>query len=157
VNGDTESLYYRLGLMAARRRDLKGAALYARYALALNVEHGGAAKLLEICLEELGESASGGNAPNGSETPAGPLAAIRALVEKKKWRAAEKIAELLPIQSVRILNIRGCLLAAAKSYARAAACFAKALTMDRFNSLAAEGFAETSRPGAFIWKWLWRK
>jgi tetratricopeptide (TPR) repeat protein len=75
------------------------------------------------------------------------------LAGQKKWRAAEKAAQAVPRRSVRVLNIRGCLLAAAKRYAQAADCFAKALTMDRCNALAAEGFAETAARR----KWFWVK
>jgi tetratricopeptide (TPR) repeat protein len=136
--------YYRLALAAALRRDLSGAALYARYALALNPDHEGAVKLLELCLDELGENAAGETVEDG-------LDHVRKLAEQKKWRAAEKAAQAVPRQSVRILNIRGCLLAAAKRYAQAAECFAKALVMDHSNALAAEGFAETSARR----KWCW--
>jgi tetratricopeptide (TPR) repeat protein len=126
--------YYRLALAAARRRDLRGAVLDARCALALNPEHEGAAKLLSLCLDELGDD---------DDTPDG-LEKVRALVEQKKWRNAEKAAKSIPRQSVRILNIRACLLAAAKRYASSSACFAKVLTMDRCNALASEGLAETA-------------
>jgi tetratricopeptide (TPR) repeat protein len=148
MNGER---YYRMALAAAVRRDLAGAVLYARYALALNVEHPGAAKLLELCLDELGEVAGGYD----------DLDRVRVLAGQKKWCAAEKAARAIPRQSVHILNIRGCLLAAAKRYARAADCFARALTMDRSNALAAEGFAETSSRRNFLqsfpWKWCWGK
>jgi tetratricopeptide (TPR) repeat protein len=140
--------YYRMALIAAQRRDLSGAVLYARYALALNPEHEGAAKLLELCLDEWGEAAAGNHTEDGLET-------VRTLAGQKKWRAAEKAAQALPRQSVRILNIRGCLLATAKRYAGAAVCFAKALTMDRSNARAAQGFVETSsrRNGLCPWHW----
>jgi tetratricopeptide (TPR) repeat protein len=153
MNGDLERPqhhYYRLALVAARRRDLSAAALYARYALALNADHEGAAKLLALCLDDLGE-AGGGYALSGyavgeyaSGNAADGLAKVRELAGQKKWRAAEKAAQALPRRSVRILNIRGCLLAAAKRYAQAAECFAEALAMDRGNTLAAKGFAETA-------------
>jgi tetratricopeptide (TPR) repeat protein len=150
MSGEFETRYYRrhyrLALAAAQRRDLNNAALYARYALALNPNHEGAAKLLELCLDELGESAAG-------ETVGDGLGRVRELAEQKKWRAAEKAAQAVPRRSVRILNIRGCLLAAAKRYAQAADCFAKALMMDRCNALAAEGLAETAAQR----KWFWVK
>jgi tetratricopeptide (TPR) repeat protein len=138
-----EGTYYRLALLAARRRDISGAALYARYALAFNPEQAGAAKLLELCRDELGELPGGENAAGDG------LARVRELAAQKKWRAAEKAAGALPRQSVRILNIRGCLLARARRFARAADCFAQALAMDRFNVLAARGFAETSSRRSF--------
>jgi tetratricopeptide (TPR) repeat protein len=154
MTGETEMRYcrryYRLALLAALRRDLSGAALYARYALAFDAEHAGAAKLLELCLDELGEAACGSNAPDELET-------VRALAGQKKWSAAEKAARALPRQSVRVLNIRACLLAAGKRYARAADCFAKVLTMDHGNALAAEGFTETAARRNFLHTWLWGK
>jgi tetratricopeptide (TPR) repeat protein len=144
--------------LAARRRDISGAALYARLALALNPEQAGAARLLELCRDELGECAFSDAASDAScdavgESAAGDeLAKVRALTAQKKWLAAEKPAGVLPRQSVRILNIRGCLLARAQRFARAADCFAKALAMDRFNALAARGFAETQARR----KWCWQ-
>ncbi|MDR1175121.1 MAG: hypothetical protein LBK83_06605 [Treponema sp.] len=154
MTGETEMWYrrryYRLALLAALRRDLSVAALYASYALAFNAEHAGAAKLLELCLDELGEAACGNNAPDGLEM-------VRVLAGQKKWSAAEKAAQALPRQSVRVLNIRACLFAAEKRYAQAADCFAKALTMDHGNVLAAEGFAGTALrrnfPQNFLHKW----
>jgi hypothetical protein len=134
--------YYRLALAAAQRHDLSGAVRYARYTLALNAEHEGAAKLLELCLDELGEAAC-------SVTSDG-LEKVRALAGQKKWREAEKAARLLP-QNVRILNIRACLLAVSKRYSDAALCFATVLSMDRCNTGAAEGFAETAARR----KWFW--
>jgi tetratricopeptide (TPR) repeat protein len=152
MNG--EACYYRLALLAAQRRALSGAALYARYALAFNADHEGAAKLLELCLDELGEAVRGETLEDG-------LGPLRVLAGQKKWRAAEKAARVLPRQSVRILNIRGCLLAAAKRYAASSECFAKALRMDRGNALALEGFAETSSrrnfPRSFLDNWSWGK
>jgi tetratricopeptide (TPR) repeat protein len=139
-----------LALLAAARRDLGNAALYARYTLALDAEHAGAAKLLELCLDELGETARVDRIPDGLET-------VRTLAAQKKWCAAEKAARALPRQSVRVLNIRACLLAAEKRYARAADCFAKALAMDRGNALAAEGFAETALRRNFLHRWPWGK
>ncbi|MDR2608841.1 MAG: hypothetical protein LBC57_10670 [Treponema sp.] len=158
MSGETETLYrrryYRLALLAALRHDLGSAVLYASYVLELNAEHAGAAKLLELCLDELGETASGNRAPDGLER-------VRVLAGQKKWRAAEKAAQDLPRQSVRILNIRACLFSLEKRYAEAAECFAKVLTMDHGNALAAEGFVETSLrrkfPRNFLHKWCWRK
>jgi tetratricopeptide (TPR) repeat protein len=137
--------YYRLALAAAQRRDLSGASLYARYALALNPEHEGAAILLSLCLDELGEAVC--------DTP-DALEKVRVLAGQKKWREAEKAAKSIPRQSVRILNIRACLLAAAKRYVGAASCFAKALAMDRGNALASEGLAEVAEITARR-KWWW--
>ncbi|MDR1446579.1 MAG: hypothetical protein LBI90_06785 [Treponema sp.] len=158
MTGETEMLYYRryyrLALLAALRRDLGSAVLYASYALELNAEHAGAAKLLELCLDELGETVCGNRAPDELER-------VRVLAGQKNWRAAEKAARVLPRQSVHILNIRACLFALEKRYAQAAECFAKALAMDHGNALAAEGIAETSLrrsfPQNFLHKWRRRK
>jgi tetratricopeptide (TPR) repeat protein len=145
MTGETETRYdrryYRLGLWAAARRDLSGAVRYARYALAVNPAHGGAAKLLGLCRGALGEGEPGEAA--GGNTAGDGLTEVRALAAQKKWRAAEKAARALPCQSVRVLNLRGCLHAAGKRYAQAAACFAEALTLDHGNALAAAGFAAT--------------
>ncbi|MDR3320741.1 MAG: hypothetical protein LBS77_07580 [Desulfovibrio sp.] len=148
MTGETETRYYarcyRMALGAAKQRDLSGAVRYARYAIAVNPAHEAAPKLLTLCLGELGESICGNNTSD-------ELATVRALAAQKKWRDAEKAARALPHQSVRVLNLRGCLLAAGKRYAPAAACFAKALTLDRGSALAATGFAETATRR----KWWW--
>jgi tetratricopeptide (TPR) repeat protein len=112
----------------------------------LDPENGDAAKLLELCLYELGENGGGETADDGFDR-------VRALVAQKKWRKAEQAVRAISRQSARVLNIRGCLLAAAKRYAQAADCFAAALSKDRCNRLAAAGFAETAaRRRWFLWK-----
>jgi tetratricopeptide (TPR) repeat protein len=139
---DLEKRYYRLALSAAVRRDLSGAAIYARYVCLVDPENGDAAKLLELCLYELGV----GGADDGFDQ-------VRAVVAQKKWRKAEQAAQAISHQSVRVLNIRGCLLASAQRYAQAADCFATALSKDRFNRLAAAGFTETAAQRRwFLWK-----
>jgi tetratricopeptide (TPR) repeat protein len=143
---EPEKRYYRLALSAAVRRDLSGAAIYARYACLLDPENEDAAKLLELCLYELGEVADDG------------FDQVRALASQKKWRKAEQAARAIPRQSVRVLNIRGCLLAAAKRYAQAADCFAAVLNKDRFNRLAADGFVTANfAQTAARRKWFWWK
>jgi tetratricopeptide (TPR) repeat protein len=143
--------YYRLALSAAARRKLSSALLYARYARLFDGEHGDAAKLLDLCLYELGETAGIGGIDGDTHAD---LAAIRALAEKKQWRAALKAARAVPRQSVRVLNIQGCLWAEVKSYAKAADCFARALAKDRDNRLAAAALADLAqRPNRF-WKIL---
>jgi hypothetical protein len=130
--------YYRLGLGAAKRRDLSAAFRYASFARILDPEHGGAARLAEICRYELGED------PEEEREPA--LERLRLLAGQKKWKAAAQAARSIPRQSVRLLNIQGCLWALAKRHAPAADCFARALAKDRGNRLAAEALAELGRP-----------
>jgi tetratricopeptide (TPR) repeat protein len=148
---EPDKRYYRLALSAAVRRDLSGAVIYARYACLLAPENEDAAKLLELCLYELGENSSGEVADDGFDQ-------VRALAAQKKWRKAEQAARAIPHQSVRVLNIRGCLLAAAKRYAQAAGCFAAAMNKDRFNRLASAGFAAANLAATnFAATAVWRK
>jgi tetratricopeptide (TPR) repeat protein len=126
--------YYRLGLGAAKRRDLNAAIAYADFASALDPGHGDAARLGEICRRELGEA---------EKEP--EIEGIALLAKQKKWKAAAKAAKNIPCQNVRLLNMQGCLWALAKRYARAADCFAGALAKDRGNLLAAEALAELGR------------
>jgi hypothetical protein len=133
--------YYRMGLGAAKRRDLSAASAYAGFACLLDAEHGGASRLAEICRDEL----------EGAEETPEAFDRIGLLAGQKKWKAAALAAERIPYQSVRILNIRGCLLALAKRYAPAADCFAKALVKDRGNVLAAEALACLGRRRNHLW------
>jgi tetratricopeptide (TPR) repeat protein len=130
-----------MALSAAVQRDLSGAAVYAQYACILDPENADAAKLLELCIDELGK-----NEEEGFDR-------VRALATQKKWRRAEQEARTLSCQSVRVLNIRACLLAAAKRYTQAADCFAAALGKDRFNRLAAAGLAEIATRRTWLW-WI---
>jgi hypothetical protein len=137
--------YYRLGLGAAKRRDLSAALRYASFALTLDPEHGGAARLAEICRSELGEGPAENRAPG--------LEGLALLVGQKKWKAAARALRGVPGQSVRLLNIQGCLWALAKRYALAEYCFAGALEKDRGNRLAAEALAELGRRPRF-WRFF---
>jgi tetratricopeptide (TPR) repeat protein len=128
--------YYRLGLGAAKRRDLSAALRYASFARILDPEHGGAARLVEICRYELGEDLDG--------EPV--FERLGLLAKQRKWKAAAKAARRLGRQSVRSLNIQGCFWALAKRYAPAEHCFVRALAKDRGNRLAAEALAELGRP-----------
>jgi tetratricopeptide (TPR) repeat protein len=121
--------YYRLGLAAAKRRNLGAALAYADFSRALAPEHEGAVRLAEICRTELGEP---------GEIPEPELDRICLLAAQKKWKAAALAAKALSPQTVRLLNIRGCLWALAKRYGPAADCFTKALAKDRGNALAAD-------------------
>jgi hypothetical protein len=124
--------YYRLGLGAAKRRDLGAALSYALFASFLNPEHEDAPRLAEICRIERGEPGT---------TPEGELEKIRLLSEKKKWKAAALLAKDISFQSVRLLTIQGCLWALAKKNGNAARCFARALAKDRGSLFAAEALA----------------
>jgi hypothetical protein len=127
--------YYRLGLGAAKRRDLAAALGYAKFALLLDPEHEGAIRLAELCRIELGEE------------PA--LSRIAQLVAEKKWKAAA-VAAKGARQNVRLLAIQGCLWALAKRSGPAADCFAQALARDRGNALAAEALAELGRKRSLL-------
>ena len=130
--------YYRLGLAAARQRDLRAALACAEFARALDPDHEGAARLGEICRIELGEAGE----PD--------LEGIALLAGRKKWKAAALAARGLSCQSVRLLNIQGCLWALAKRYGSAADCFAQALERDRGNTLAAEALVRLGRRRKFL-------
>jgi tetratricopeptide (TPR) repeat protein len=130
--------YYRQGLAAARRRDIRAALAYAEFARLLDPENADAARLGEICGYELGE---------GRE-PVLERAAI--LAGQKKWKAAALAARGADHQSVRLLTIAGCLWALAKRYGAAADCFAQALARDRGNALAAKALVDLGRRRRFI-------
>ena len=134
--------YYRLGLGAAKGRNLSRALAYAEFARIFNPAHEEAARLAEICRIELGE------------TREPVLETLGLLAGKKKWKAAALAAKRADHQSVRLLGIQGCLWALAKRYGPAADCFTKALAKDRGNALAAEALAELGRrrkfPGGFF-------
>ncbi|MDR2785218.1 MAG: hypothetical protein LBB83_04810 [Treponema sp.] len=140
--------YYRLGLAAAKRRDLTAALHYALLACVLDPEDGAesclrdATQLAEICRNELGEA----------REPA--FERIGLLVKRKKWAAAARAAGSISDQSVRLLNIRGCLWALAKRYAPAMECFARALAKDRGNIFAADALAETGRRRNRLWRFF---
>ncbi|MDR3191569.1 MAG: hypothetical protein LBT87_00720 [Treponema sp.] len=175
--------YYRLGLAAAKRRDLGAALRYASFARILEPGHEGAERLAEICRHELGlcraspvepqkiageailyppdSLLTGGSREPDNRDLYGPGGAeirnrdglpgeaiperIGLLAGQKKWQAAAKAAKDVPHQSVRLLNIQGCLWALAKRYEQAADCFAKVLEKDRGNTLAPEALAEIGR------------
>jgi hypothetical protein len=135
--------YYRLGLGAAERRDLSSALRYAEFACILNPGYEDAAYLGEICRCELGGT--------GGE-PA--LERISLLAGKKKWKAAALAARAVPRQTVRLLNIEGCLWALAKRDDLAADCFARALAKDRGNILAAEALVCLGRRRNCFWRFF---
>ena len=143
--------YYRLALGAAVVRDLRHAVLYARYAVLLDQENLYAVKLLRLCCDELGEDGGTDGFPGYTDHS---LEKVRALAAEKKWREAAMSAHALPHQSVRVLNIQGCLWALDKDYAKGADCFALALNKDRFSRLAAEGLAELGSKRKSFWNIL---
>lgn len=130
--------YYRQGLAAAKRRDIRAALAYAEFARLLDPEHEGAARLEEICRYELGER------------PEPVLERAGFLAGQKKWKAAALAVSRGDHQNVRLLNIAGCLWALAKRYGAAADCFAQALARDRGNALAAKALADLGRRRRFI-------
>jgi tetratricopeptide (TPR) repeat protein len=168
LTADIAGRYYRLGLAAAKRRDLSAALRYADLARLLKPqdrtnapvqgdalyengevykngepEQDDAARLAEICRHELGSGAVN----DGMEQ-------VAALAEQKKWQAAAKAAKAIPRQNVRVLNIQGCLWALAKRYARAADCFAASLAKDRGNRLAADALAEIGKQRKYFWRFF---
>jgi hypothetical protein len=150
--------YYRLALAAAAARNLSGAVLYAWYACELDHEHRDAVKLLRLCRYELGEPGDTADfaEPGISDKMEQGLERIRHLGVGKKWREAAQAARGLPHQSVRVLNIQGCLWALAKDPVKGADCFARALRKDRFNRLAGDGLAELAGKRKRFWNILER-
>jgi hypothetical protein len=142
---------YRLGLGAAKRRDLGAALDYAALARALDPGHEGAARLAEICRCERG----------GTDDPGGPaiedfegFEGLVSLIKQKKWKAAAEKAKGLPCQSVWLLSVQGCLWALAKRYDSATDCFAGALARDRGNLLAVKALAELNRRRKSFWRFF---
>jgi len=125
--------YYRLALSKAARRDLSGAAQFARYACQFDASHENAAILLDICRQESGDFDAGDN---------DDIKKILISAERKEWRRAARMAKSIPNRSVRMLNIQGCIYACAKRYGKAARFFAEALEKDHGNQLSAAGLAE---------------
>ncbi|MCL1919142.1 MAG: hypothetical protein FWG14_12740 [Peptococcaceae bacterium] len=159
LNGELAKRYYRLALARAACRDLSAAVTYACYACLLGEEHDNAAKLLFLCLYELGDLHTLQNSfPEWEKSLAcdmdvagikqewnrtqDSLEEIGALVQNKKWRRAIRKARALSSPNVRVLNIQGCLYAVMKRYRMAARFFAKALTKDRGNQFASAALME---------------
>jgi hypothetical protein len=140
---ETARRYYRLGLGAAQRRDLSAALRYADFACVLNPGYEDAARLGEICRDELGET--------GGEPV---FERLSLLAEQKKWKAAALAARGVSRQTVRLLNIQGCLWALAKRYDLAADCFAGAWAKDHGNTLAAKALAGLDRRRNCFWRFF---
>ena len=151
VRGTLGARYYRLALGAAVERDLSRAALYACYATLLDHEHANAEKLLRLCYRELGQGCGTEIFPEDRDDG---LERTRLLAAEKKWREAAKAAHAISHQSVRVLNIQGCLWALANDYDKGARCFALALGKDRSNRLATEGFVEIGSKRKSFWNIL---
>ena len=162
MNGELAVQYYRLALSAAARRDLSSAALYARSACLLGGGQENAARLLGLCLYERGELAEAQNVLSSFPELAATIREecgamengferIGSLVRQKKWRGAMRGARLIPHQSVRILNIQGCLCALAGDNGKAARFFAKALQKDCGDRLALAGLMEAVNRKKRLW------
>ncbi|MDR1467954.1 MAG: hypothetical protein LBT00_01530 [Spirochaetaceae bacterium] len=157
-SADLAGRYYRLGLAAAKRRDVSLALQYAERAGVLESLYGntfdappdsGARHLAELCRHELGEdSAVFENADREK------MERVSALAGAKKWRAAANVARSISSQSVRLLNIQGCLWVMANRYAQAADCFTKALAKDRGNRLAADALVEIGKRRMYFWRFF---
>jgi tetratricopeptide (TPR) repeat protein len=157
--------YYLLALSAAERGDLSGAARLSFCAFSLDEGQAKARRLLGLCLLELGNTEdaakilaefpdlAGGASEARALTKAG-LETVERLIRRGKWRAALKAAEKIPHQSVRLLNIRGCILAGAKRYAEAGRLFALAEEKDRGGVEASEYLRETAKRAKSLWG-LW--
>jgi len=162
LTGDLGYRYYLLALSAAERGNLSEAARLAGRALSLDSGLYNARRLLGLCLYEMGdlenaarlladfpELADGLREVRG-ETQAGLDEAER-LLGRGKWRAALRAAQSIPHQSVRLLNIRGCILAGAKRYAEAGRLFALAAEKDRGGRAAPEYLKETAKRRKSFW------
>ncbi|MDR1573889.1 MAG: hypothetical protein LBS24_06225 [Clostridiales Family XIII bacterium] len=155
--------YYLLALSAAERSELSDAARLATRAVLLGNSRDDVLRLLGLCLYELGETESAADilaafpdlADGARETCASVRAGLdetRRLARFGKWRAALKAAENIPHQSVRLLNIRGCILAGAKRYAGAGKLFALAAEKDPSGRAAPEYLRETAKYTRLCWR-----
>jgi len=136
--------YYQLALSCAKKRNLSKAVIYARHSLRLNAESEKAHKLLGLCLYELGELDSAMMALKGfqelsrevcaeRERTIEALGRVREFVARKKWRKADVCLQGVGHESVRLLNMRGCVKAAAGRYGQATRLFSLAMNKDRGN------------------------
>ena len=157
-------IHYLIALSAASERDLSRAAMHARFSHMLCATEK-ASHLAKLCMEELGETPGRpvrlinvGGMALVAHTPRADdgLAGIRSLVKDRKWLAAACQAKALPKQSVRVLNMRGCIYAQARLYGKAIECFSKALEKDCGNRLAIEGLAEAIRRRREFWRFYER-
>ena len=134
ANNSLAARYCSLALHNAKQRDLSSAVVYARRSLILNSDNEKARRLLGLCLFESGELENF-IAQEHKALP-GTLARVCELRARKKWRKAEALLRACKHQSVRVLLIRGCLMASAGKYKAAARLFAAALSKDKGNRAA---------------------
>ena len=146
LNEDLAVRYYRLALSAASQRDLTEAVCLARYACMFDESHKNAARLVQLCMSELGGLSS------NLEFDAGK---IKVYTTQKKWRKAARLMKAFPRQDVYALNILGCIYACAKRYGTAARFFSQALDKDRGNRLAAAGLKSITSKGSLGGLALW--
>jgi tetratricopeptide (TPR) repeat protein len=163
---DIGRILFLLALSAAKNGDLTTASLFAARSAQLLDEPKDALRLWVICQYELGGSVSSsliyfendhefldGLGDSIKLTDAG-LDAVRAHIARGKWRLALKAAESIPHQSVRVLNIRGLILASAGRYAAAAKLFSAAFEKDRGGHAAPMYLKESVGKMNAIWKWV---
>lgn len=155
--------FYLLALSSAKRGDLSDAARLAYCALSLDSKQDKARRLLGICLYEFGDTQNAASilaqipelsdaAREAHERTVDGLSTVAQLIRRGKWRQALKAAENIPHQSVRLLNIRGCILAGEKRYVKAGRLFALAEEKDRGGHNAPGYLRETAKRVKFFWE-----
>lgn len=158
-----EDSYYRLALSCAQRRDLAAAVRYAQSALCFNAQNKRASRLLGLCLYELGEPVPTTyknltkdkaliEASEEHERTRAVMVIISDCTRSKRFLKAEAIARKISHQSARILVIRGCLLASAGKYGKAAKLFSAALEKDRGNVLTSAFLTEALKRRRYFWE-----
>lgn len=154
MSDDSSRLWYSMALSRAVHNDVSGA---LRLGLALKEKNAADLppeldKLIGLCLHRLGNYSAAGRFFAGfpvlaEETESDRERALAAFSEvrrltgefrrgffaKLKHRKALAVLEKLPHQSVRVLNIQGCLHAFLGKEGAAASCFSMALELDRYN------------------------
>jgi tetratricopeptide (TPR) repeat protein len=154
--------YYLLALSAAERSDLSAAVRFAARAVSLGNARDNVRRLMGLCLYELGEMEKAADLlaafPDLADSARKVCASTRAglgeverFARRGRWRAALRAAENIPHQSVRVLKIRGCILAGAGRYAGASRLFASAWEKDGGDHAAAEYLRETARHATSFW------
>lgn len=147
INENLAFRYFQLALNCAKARDLSQSVKYARRSLLMKADDDRAIRLLGLCLYELGEVNSALKVMHGypgfsdelraeCESTRETLSRAREFAGRKKWRKADALLRANVRQSVRVLNTRGCLKAAAGKYRQAARLFTLALEKDRGNHVA---------------------
>jgi len=142
MSTELAEVYYRMALSAANHRNLSRAVILAQTSYELGGGENVAA-LLRLCRYELGDLRA---------APQPELEPILERVQRKDWRGAARLAWSIEHQSVRVLNMQGCIYACAKRYSTAARFFARALEKDHGNQLATDGLVAAVSHR----KWRWR-